>query len=162
MSQRFQSIMFFLSAVLFAMLFFMPLSEYVGEINMLQFNAFGIESLIPNGEVPFGNMFALPVLVLSVTSLLLGLYLSFGIFRAVKLAQFQQLYRIACIDLVVVVAWIALVYAYYIMAVGKPIGATPTFKAGAFLPLASLVLVLVGSAGLRKDIKKVRATDRLR
>ena len=68
MSQRFQSIMFFLSALLFALLFFIPLAEYFGELNILRFNAFGIESLMPDGAIPFGKMFALPVLILTVTA----------------------------------------------------------------------------------------------
>ncbi len=162
MSQRFQSIMFFMSALLFALLFFIPLATYDGELNNLVFNAFGIESIVPGAEIPFGKMFALPVLVLTVTAVLLGLYLSISLVKAVKMAQFQKLHRIACIDVVVVVAWIALVYAYYIRAVGKPLNALPHFKVGAFLPLFALLIVMMGAGSLKKDIKKVRSMDRIR
>ena len=162
MSQRTQSIMFFLSALLFALLFFIPLAEYFGELNILRFNAFGIESLMPDGEIPFGKMFALPVLILTVTAVLLGAYLSISLMKAVKMVQFQRLHRIACIDIVIVVAWIVVVYAYYIRAVGKPILAEPKFKVGAFLPLVALLMVMLGAGGLKKDIKKVRSMDRIR
>ena len=163
MSQRLQSIFFFVSAVLFALLFFLPLADYYGELNILRFNAYCVDSQLPNGAIPFKNMFALPVLILTVTAMILSGYLAMGLFRAVKLAQFVKLHKIARINIVVIVAWIAVVFAYYVRAVGKPIGVdTPTFKVGIFLPLAALLLVIAAASGLKKDIKKVRATDRLR
>ena len=162
MSQRLQSIFFFLSALLFALLFFLPIAEYHGELNILEFNVFGIESQIPDGEVPFKKMFALPVLILTITVLLLSGYLAMGLFRAVKLNQFVKLHKIARIDIIVIVAWIAVVFAYYIRVIGNPIGADPTYKVGAFLPLAALLLTIAAASGLRRDIKKVRSTDRIR
>ncbi len=162
MSQRLQSSFFFLAAVLFALLFFIPLASYYGETNILNFNVFGIESGIPDGIVPYPKTFSLPVLVLAVTAMILSGYLAMGLFRAVKLAQFVKLHKIARIDIIVIVAWIAVVFAYYIRVIGNPIGADATFKVGAFLPLAALILVVAASSGLRKDIKKVRSTDRIR
>lgn len=147
---------------MFALLFFMPLAIYLGETNILRFNVFGVDSLIPGGEVPFKSMFSLPVLVLTITAVLLSGYLAMGLFRAVKLAQFVKLHKIARIDIVVIVAWIAVVFGYYIRIIGAPIGAEPTFKAGAFLPLAALLLTIAAASGLKKDIRKVRSTDRIR
>ena len=163
MSQRLQSIFFFVSALLFGALFFLPLAEYLGEINILRFNVFGIESLLPDGEVPFNKWFALPVLVLTITALLLGVYLALGLHKAVKMKDFVRLHSIARIDMVVIVAWIALSFAYYIRAVGLSINVQqPEYKIGAFLPLVALILVLLGATGLKNDIKKVRSTDRIR
>lgn len=147
---------------MFALLFFMPLAIYLGETNILRFNVFGVDSLIPGGEVPFKSMFSLPVLVLTITAVLLSGYLAMGLFRAVKLAQFVKLHKIARIDIVVIVAWIAVVFGYYIRIIGAPIGADPTFKVGAFLPLAALLLTIAAASGLKKDIRKVRSTDRIR
>ena len=162
MSQRLQSIFFFLSALLFALLFFIPITEYFGELNLLKFNVFGVESLLPDGDVPFKRMFALPVLILTITVVVLSGYLAMGLFRAVKLAQFVKLHKLARIDIIVIVAWIAVVFAYYIRVIGTPIGADPTFKVGAFLPLPALLLTIAAASGLKKDIKKVRSTDRIR
>ena len=162
MSQRLQSIFFFLSALLFALLFFLPLAEYLGETNILKFNVFGIESGIPGGTVPYPKTFSLPVLILAVTAILLSGYLAMGLFRAVKLAQFVKLHKIARIDIIVIVAWIAVVFGYYIRVIGNPVGADPTFKVGAFLPLAALLLTVAAASGLKKDIKKVCSTDRIR
>ncbi len=162
MSQRLQSIFFFLSALLFALLFFIPIAEYFGELNLLKFNVFGVESLLPDGDVPFKRMFALPVLILTITVVVLSGYLAMGLFRAVKLAQFVKLHKLARIDIIVIVAWIAVIFAYYIRVIGTPIGADPTFKVGAFLPLPALLLTIAAASGLKKDIKKVRSTDRIR
>ena len=162
MSQRLQSVFFFISALLFALLFFIPMAEYFGELNILRFNVYGVESLMPDGEVPFKTAFSLPVLILSITAMLLSGYLAMGLFRAVKLAQFVRLHKIARINIVVIVAWIAVVFAYYIRVIGQPIGADPTYKVGAFLPLGALLLSLAATMGLNKDIKKVRSTDRIR
>jgi len=162
MSQRLQSIFFFLSALLFALLFFLPLADYFGELNILRFNVYGVESKLPDGTMPFKTAFSLPVLILAVTSMLLSGYLAMGLFRAVKLPQFVKLHKIARINIIVIVAWIAVVFAYYVRAVGRPIGADPTFKVGVFLPLAALLLTIAATVGLNKDIKKVRSTDRIR
>lgn len=163
MSQRLQSIFFFLSALLFALLFFLPLADYYGELNILRFYAYGVDSTLPDGVSPFKNTFALPVLILTVTAMLLSGYLAMGLFRAVKLAQFVKLHKIARINIVVIVAWIAVVFAYYVRAIGKFIGVDePNYKVGVFLPLAALLLVIAAASGLRKDIKKVRSTDRIR
>ena len=162
MSQRLQSIFFFLSALLFALLFFLPLADYYGELNILRFKVFGLESLHPDGTVPYKTAFSLPVLILTITVVLLSGYLAMGLFRAVKLAQFVKLHKIARINIVVIVAWIAVVFASFIRVIGNPIGADPTFKVGAFLPLAALLLSIAAASGLMKDIKKVRSTDRIR
>lgn len=166
MKQRLQSIFFFLSAVLFALLFFWPLAEFVVEKNDLLFNVFGFESRTPGAEVPFGKLFALPVLILTVTVVLLGGYLAIGLFRAVKLAHFQRLLKFAHIEIAVIAAWIAVFYSYAYFIVPKalhdPTLETPFFKWTTFLPLAALLLVIAAASGLRKDIKKVRSIDRIR
>jgi hypothetical protein len=36
------------------------------------------------------------------------------------------------------------------------------YKVGVFLPLVALILTIAAASGLKKDIKKVRSTDRIR
>lgn len=166
MSQRLQSIFFFLSALLFALLFFGPLAEFTVETNNLVFNIFGFETRTPGAEVPFSKLFALPVLILTLTAVFLGGYLAMGLFRAVKLAQFQKLLKIAHIDIAIIAAWIAVFYSYVYFIIPKalndPTLQTPVFRWLVFLPLAALLLTVAAASGLKKDIKKVRSTDRIR
>ena len=164
MSQRLQSIFFFLSAVLIALLFFMPLAEFDSELNNLFFYLSGLETKTPGAGVPFSNLFSVPVLVLGITAMLLSGYLAMGLFRAVKLSQFVKLHKIARVDIIVIVAWVALVFAFYIPTIAKALAGFNNifYKPGVFLPLVSLILVIAAASGLRKDIKKVRSTDRIR
>ena len=91
-----------------------------------------------------------------------------GLFRAVKLAQFQRLLKTARVAVIVMVACIAayLGYSYFIipkMAQSVDITiAEPTFRFGAVLPLVALLLMFLATSGLKKDINKVRSTDRIR
>lgn len=166
MKQRLQSIFFFLSAVLFALMFFGPLVDFDAEKITFAFNVFGFESKTPDTEVPFNTLFALPVLILTVTVILLSVYLSMGLFRAVKLAQFKKLLRIAHIDIATIAIWIAVFYGYVYFIIPKalndPTLQTPIFKWMSFLPLAALLLTLAAASGLKKDIKKVQSIDRIR
>ena len=164
MSQRLQSIFFFLSALLFALLFFLPLVEFDAEQINLFFYVFGMESKTPDGVIPFSKLFSIPVLVLAITAMLLAGYLAMSLFRAVKLSQFVKLHKIARICIIVTVVWIALVFAFYVPMTGKAlVGLNGVFyKPGAFLPVVALGLLIAASLGLKKDIKKVRSTDRIR
>ena len=91
-----------------------------------------------------------------------------GLFRAVKLSQFQKLLKIARIDIIVNVVCIAayLGYSYFIipkMAQSVDITITePTFRLGVAFPLIALVLLILANSGLKKDIQKVHSTDRIR
>ena len=147
---------------MFAALFFLPLAVYYGNENTLVFNVYGIDTLTPALNNPWPKTFSLPVLILAITAMLLSGFLAMGLFRAVKLVQFVKLHRVSRINIVVIVAWIAVVFGYYIRVIGNPIGAEPTYKVGAFLPLVALILTVAASSGLKKDIKKVRSTDRIR
>jgi uncharacterized membrane protein YGL010W len=166
MSQRLQSIFFFLSALMFALLFFFPLAEFDTEKNILVFNVFGFETKTPDAIVPFSKMFALPVLVLTLTAVLLGGYLAMGLFRAVKLAQFQKLLKTARVDVFVIVAWIIVFVGYMYFIVPKSLndtlnGIKPNYWI-VILPVVSLILTIFATISLKKDIKKVRSTDRIR
>ncbi len=170
MSQRLQSIFFFLSAVMFAMLFFLPFAGFYGDFHTFDLYGYGITSPEnwENGNSPFKMTFSLPILVLTVTAMVLCGYIAMGLFRAIKLSQFQKLHKIARIAIIVIVACIAalLGYSYFIipkMAQSVDITiADPVFRVGAIFPIIALVLTILAASALKRDIKKVRATDRIR
>ena len=170
MSQRLQSIFFFLSAVLFAMLFFLPYASFYGDFHTFDLFGYGISSpdKWEKGASPFGMTFSLPILILTITAVVLSGYLAMGLFRAVKLSQFQKLQRVARIDIIVIVLSIAafLGYSYYIIPkMAQSVDITiesPTFRIGVAFPLVALLLMVFAASGLKKDIQKVRSTDRIR
>ena len=170
MSQRLQSILYFLAAVMLAMLFFLPFASFYGDFHTFDLFGHGITS--PDnweqGTSPFSMTFSLPILILTVTAMILSGYLAMGLFRAVKMSQFVKLAKIARVDIIVIVACIAalLGYSYFIipkMAQSVDITiAEPTFRLGIAFPLVALLLVIAATSALKKDIKKVRSMDRLR
>ena len=170
MSQRLQSIFFFLSAVLFALLFFVPFASFYGDFHTFDLFGYGITSPDNwyNEESPFSLTFSMPIMVLTITAMILSGYLAMGWFRAVKLAQFQRLLKTARINIIVIVACIVafLGYSYFIipkMAQSVDLTITqPSFRMGIAFPLVALILMIVAASGLKKDVNKVRSTDRIR
>lgn len=168
MKQRLQSILFFLSALLMGALFFMPLVSYLddyGTYYKLYIYGVNAVSVAQGVELSFSSIYTLPVLILTVAVILISFYISMSIFRAVKLQQFVKLFKLSRINVAILVVLIATIYVYYLMKTGAPIAAIPSFRWpawGAFLPLVVLIMILIASSGLKKDIDKVRSIDRIR
>lgn len=170
MSQRLQPVFFFLSALLLALLFFIPFASFYGDFHTFDLFGYGVTSPDnwDNGVSPFNLTFSLPILILTITAMVLSGYLAMGLFRAVKLAHFQKLLRIANIDIVVMVACVAAYfgYSYFIIPkMARSVDITilqPTIRMGVVFPLIALLLIIMAAFGLKKDIQKVRSTDRIR
>ena len=168
MKQRVQSILFFLSALVMGLLFFMPLAAYLddyGTYYKLFVYGVNVVSLAQGVELPFSAWYTLPILVLTVAVILMDFYLAMSIFRAVKLQQFVKLFKLSRISIVLMAVLIAAVFVFYIMNNGAPLAVIPSFRFpawGAFLTLVALIMTLIASAGLKKDIDKVRSIDRIR
>lgn len=168
MKQRAQSFLFFLSALVMGLLFFMPMVAYLDDYGTYyKLYVYGVNtiSLGPDVELPFSAVYTLPLLILTVAVILINFYIAFAIFRAVKLQQFIRLFKLSRINVGILVVLIATIFVYYLMKTGAPVAAIPSFHWpdwGAFLPLVALVMMLLASSGLRKDIKKVRSVDRIR
>ena len=168
MKQRLQSILFFLSALLMGVLFFMPMVSYLDEYGTYyKLFVYGVNvvSIAPGQELPFSSIYALPLLVLTVAVILISFYVSISIVRAVKLQHFVRLFKLSRINIALDAVLIATFFVYYLMKTGAPIAAVPSFmwpSWGAFLPLVVMIMMLVASSGLKKDIDKVRSVDRIR
>ena len=158
--------MFFLAAVAMGLLLFAPLAEFSGEGAWWKFNIYGVESGLPDSSAPFGKLYVLPVMILSIASLLLSIYVTMSLFRAVKIKQFSRLLTVSRINTVVIVAWIATVFAYYVPAIGRAMAnmypGNPVYKWGVFMPLLALLLNIAATFGLKSDLVKVRSANRIR
>ena len=167
MKQRVQSILFFLSAIILGLLFFVPMSSYLNEGTYYKLFVYGIhvESLDLGVELPFSAIYTFPMLILTVAVILISFYISMSIFRAVKLVQFEKLFKLSRINIALTAVLVATYFVYYMMKTGAPVAAAPSFlwpAWGAFFPLVALIMMLIASSGLRNDIKKVRSVDRIR
>ena len=170
MLQKLQPVFFFVSALLMALLFFLPFASFYGDFHTFDLYGYGVTTpeTWNDGTMPFSMTFSLPILILTITVIILSGYVAMGLFRAVKLAQFQKLLKIARTDVIVMVACMVALLGYSYLIIPKmaqmvDITITePTFRAGVGIPLIAFLLVIVATLGLKRDIKKVRATDRIR
>ena len=168
MKQRVQSILFFMSAIVMGLLFFMPLASYLDDYgNYMKLYVYGVNqiSVAPNTELSFSSIYTLPLLILTVAVILINFYLSMSIFRAVKLQQFVKLFKLSRLNIALAAVLIATIFVFYLFKTGAKIAVLPSFvwpSWGAFLTLAAFIMMLVASAGLKKDIDKVRSVDRIR
>lgn len=168
MKQRFQSILFFLSALLMGLLFFVPMVSYLDEYGTYyKLFVYGVNvvSIAQDTPLPFSSVYTLPMLILTVAIILINFYISMSIFKAVKLQQFVRLFKISRINIALDVVLIATFFVYYLMKTGAPVAAFPSFRWpawGVFLPLVALIMMLIASSGLKKDIDRVRSVDRIR
>ena len=168
MKQRVQSILFFFSALVLGLTFFMPIAAYLDEFGTyykLFVYGIGTVSVAQGVELSFSSLYCLPLLILTVAAILINFYVSMSIFRAVKLVQFVKLYKLSRINIALTVVLIATIFVYYLMKTGAPVAAAPSFMWpawGAFLPLVALIMMLLASSGLKKDIDKVRSINRIR
>ena len=166
MKQRVQSILFFLSAIVMGLLFFMPLASYLDDYgNYMKLYVYGVNQISSNTEVSFSSVYTLPILILTVAVILINFYLSMSIFRAVKLQQFVKLFKLLRLNIALAAVLIATIFVFYLFKTGAKIAVLPSFvwpSWGAFLTVAAFIMMLIASSGLKKDINKVRAVDRIR
>lgn len=165
MSQRTQTLLFFLTAIAMGLLLFAPLAEFSGEFSVWKFDVYRLDSMSKDADVPFSSAYSvLPVLILTIVSMLLAFYVMSGLVRAVHIKQFSRLLTVARINTLVIVAWIATVFAYYIPAITRamPNMYGVAYKWGVFMPLVALLLNIFASFGLKKDLVKIRSANRIR
>ena len=148
---------------MFAMLFFLPFASFYGDFSTFDLFGHGVTSPDNYGKdaSPFSMTFSLPILILTITAMVLSGYLAMGLFRAVKLSQFQKLAKIARIDIVVIVACILALLGYSYFIIPK-MAQSVDITISQIFPLIALVLLIAANKGLKNDIQKVRSTDRIR
>ena len=78
MKQRFQSILFFLSALLMGLLFFVPMVSYLDEYGTYyKLFVYGVNvvSIAQDTPLPFSSVYTLPMLILTVAIILINFYI---------------------------------------------------------------------------------------
>ena len=158
MIQRIQSLYLLVVAVACVLLFFFPMIEYISPGGTFKLFATGMRSY---SDVP-GILFfwqTFPLIILVTGSFALSVITIF-LFRKRKL-QFQ-LVNVNVLINVLMIALVFLVYSKFFehRLVGGGIQASYQF--GMYIPLISLVFLVLASRAIRKDEALVKSSDRLR
>jgi hypothetical protein len=163
MFQRIQTLYLFGALAASVLLFIFPLANFIAsgvfsssDAQVYKFFITGVVSMIPGSMPPVGKMFGWPLLLLNVVSGLLTLY-SLTLFRK-RLLQM----RLVAVNIILNILLIGLIYLYYINQLQVITGITPAYRLGVFMPLGTLMLLVLAYYAIRKDEALVKSTDRLR
>jgi hypothetical protein len=156
MFQRIQTVYMFIAAVACILLFFLPVAKYAHDTQGIYiFYITGIKYMIePPVIVNFWKTF--PLLLILVCSVILILTAIF-LYKNRKM----QLWLVN-IGFLLNIALIILIFLVYINHFEKHFNSLPSYQIGIFIPLVSLVCLILASRAIRKDEAMVKSSDRLR
>ncbi|MCX6245452.1 MAG: DUF4293 domain-containing protein [Bacteroidetes bacterium] len=156
MIQRIQSFYLFVVAVACGSLFFFPMIEYIDPLK-------GTYKLFATGmkyfmETPVTIFFweTFPLLVLILGSMILALATIF----LYKNRRLQ--FRLVSINVLLNVLLVALVFILYSRIYETRFQIHSSYQFGIYIPLISLVFLVLATRAIRKDEALVKSTDRLR
>ena len=162
MIQRKQTIYMLLSAIISALLFFMPLASFEAGGNVMKFTIFGIQN--PIETISLSTTYTWPLVVLTVLMTVAPIVTLF----LYKKRELQV--RLCRLTMLVNIIFIGLVFLYYESDIQQVIAAVEgdeyqldvAYFIGMAIPLVNLILEILAIRGVKKDIELLKSVDRLR
>ena len=162
MIQRRQTVYMLLTAILSALLLFMPLMSFNANGEVMRFTIFGIKN--PIDTMSLSTTYTWPLVVLTVLMTAAPIVTIF----LYKKRELQV--RLCRLNMLVNMIFIGLVFIYYesdvmsvIFAVENDIYSFDVaYFVGMAFPLVNLVLEILAIRGIKKDIELLKSVDRLR
>ena len=162
MIQRRQTIFMFLTAILSALLFFMPLVSFNDGNSIMKFTIFGIQN--PNESLSLTTAYTWPLIVLTALMTIAPVVTAF----LYKKRELQV--RLCRLTMLLNIIFIGLVFLYYEADIQKVIAAVEgdeyqlevAYFIGMVIPLVNIVLQILAIRGVKKDIELLKSIDRLR
>ncbi len=156
MIQRKQTVFLLLVIIASAVSFFFPLADFIGAKESIVLFVQKAHSLVPDSAFNKNVYFSLPLL--SAT----GFVVLFSLITIFLYKRRKTQMQIIKVCILVEIAFIGLFFLYYVNFLQKLTGGTAEYKTGAFMPLISLVFLVLAYRGVLQDEKLVRSADRLR
>ena len=156
MIQRKQTVFLLLAVIASALTFFFPLADFIGEKGSYIMFIHKINDLVPDSSNSYSLNFILPLLSANSFVIIFSL-ISIFLFKNRK-AQM----KIIKLNILLEVVLIGLFFLYYVDVLEKASGALASYKAGVFMPMISLVFLVLAYRGVMQDERLVRSADRLR
>jgi amino acid permease len=157
MIQRIQTLYLFLAIVALILMFFFPMAVYLSDLEYIKLFVTGAKNMAPNGAIPFGISYALPLIIAVVV---------IGSLAGVSIALFknrQKQIQLTNIAVLLNILYILAMLFVYIPLVEKKTGIVPDTKTiGIYLPVISLMFLVLANRAIKRDDKLVRASERLR
>jgi hypothetical protein len=158
MIQRIQSLFLFVACLAGILLFFFPIATFYDELlGNYKFLITGVESMDPTPKMQFSFWFTSPLWIIAAAATALSL-ITILLYKnrilQMRLVAFNILFNILLIILILV---------FYINKIQEYTHIEPSYKQlGIFLPLISLLFLVLANRSIRQDEAKVKAAHRLR
>jgi len=151
MLQRLQSLFLFIIIGISVADLFLPMASF-GETKL---TLFCLNVINTDNGVVLDAVKSFPLLILMIVIVIITVTTIFSYKNRVRQVKFCKLNILLNIVFMVVLFW-------YADTLEKLSGATAQYAMGAFLPLASVVLLFLTNRSIKKDEELVKSTDRLR
>lgn len=158
MIQRIQTLYLFLAVVAGILLFFFPIATFYNDLTgNYRFLITGVESMDPTPKINFSFWFTSPLWFINGVMIILTLITIF-LYKNRILQMRMVAFDILCNILIIV-----MVFFFYTNKIEEYTQIEASFRhIGVVFPLLSLIFLVLANQGIRKDISKVKAADRLR
>ncbi len=156
MIQRKQTIFLLLVIIASAVSFFFPLAEFIGVKDSIVLYIQKAHSLVPDSPFNHSGYFSLPLL--SAT----GFIILFSLIAIFLYKNRKSQLQIIKVCILVEIIMIGLFFFYYVSSLEKLTGGTAEYETAVFMPLISLVFLVLAYRGVLQDEKLIRSADRLR
>jgi len=158
MIQRIQSLFLLGVVVISVLIFFFPLASFLSDYYYYKLYLTDMRNMAPEVEPMFSIYFTMPLLVLNVVAAIVS-FIAIFYFRK-RMLQI----RLVRLAFILEIVFIALIFFYYIPQVEEHLSLTSDYTGviGIYLPLGSLLLLILANRFIVRDEKLVRSTERLR
>ena len=156
MIQRIQTLFLFIASLAVGLIFAFPISSYYGDMHTFKLTLLGIQNLVPDSESIFQTYFTLPLITFV---LLLCVLPIITIFQFKNRKRQLKIIKVNILANILLIVGIFLIYSKLILS---QVDVIEEYSTGAFLPLFSLVFLIMAFRGVKKDDELIRSSDRLR
>ena len=157
MIQRVQTIFLALAVISGALIFYFPIADYYHELyGNYKLFVTHLQCMDPDPKLSTSVWFTAPLYLIAGASVLLGI-ISIFLYKN----RVTQL-RIVAFNILLNIVLIVLLFIFYSGKIEELTQIIPSYQIGVFLPLASLVFLILANRFIRKDEALVKSADRLR
>lgn len=156
MIQRKQTVFLAIAAAFQVTMFFFPLAKFIGDQDSLILYVYKLISLVPDHSPAFPALLIMIFAFLSIAIILLAVA---AIFLYKKRRLQLTLTKIAImLNLVIIASF----FFYFVNALEIAAGGLVKYSTGTYLPLASLLFLMLAYRGIISDERLLRSAERLR
>ena len=157
MLQRIQTLFLAIAVISGALLFYFPIADYYHELyGNYKLFVTGLQCMDPDPKISTSIWFTAPLYLITGVTVLLGV-MSIFLYKN----RITQL-RLVAFNILLNIVLIVLLFIFYSGKIEELTQIIPTYRIGVFLPLVSLVFLVLANRFIRKDEALVKSTERLR